>query len=74
MLELENKQVLVIGLGGRGRAACEFLRRSGAKVVGVDKANNQDLRHRADRLRPLGVEVVLGVSAPPERGLQPGGA
>ena len=67
MLELENTEVLVIGLGGRGRAACEFLRRSGAKVVGVDKADNQNLRHEADRLRPLGVEVVLGVSAPPER-------
>ena len=67
MLELENQQVLVIGLGGRGRAACEFLRRSGARVVGVDKADNQNLRQEADRLRPLGVEVVLGVSAPPER-------
>ena len=67
MLELENKQVLVIGLGGRGQAACEFLRRSGARVTGVDKANTQDLRHGADRLRPLGVEVALGVSAPPER-------
>jgi len=67
MLELKNKQILVIGLGGRGRAACEFLRRSGAKVVGVDSANNQELQHGADRLRPLGVEVVLGASAPPER-------
>jgi UDP-N-acetylmuramoylalanine--D-glutamate ligase len=66
MLELQNKQVLVIGLSGRGWAACEFLRRSGARVVGVDNANNQDLRHRADRLRPLGVEVVLGASAPPQ--------
>jgi UDP-N-acetylmuramoylalanine--D-glutamate ligase len=67
MLELENKQVLVIGLGGRGQAACEFLRRSGARVTGVDKGNTQDLRHGADRLRPLGVEVALGVSTPPER-------
>jgi UDP-N-acetylmuramoylalanine--D-glutamate ligase len=66
MLELQNKQVLVIGLSSRGWAACEFLRRSGARVVGVDKANNYDLRHRADRLRPMGVEVVLGASAPPE--------
>jgi len=67
MLELENKQILVIGLGGRGQAACEFLRRSGAKVVGVDYANSHDLRRGADRLRPLGIEVALGVSAPPER-------
>ena len=66
MLELHDKQILVIGLGGRGQAACEFLRRSGAKVVGVDNANNQNLRDGADRLRPLGVEVVLGVSAPPQ--------
>src|SRR5512143_2241996 len=67
MLNLENKQILVIGLGGRGCAACEFLSRRGAKVVGVDHANNQELQHGADRLRPLGVEVVLGVSAPPAR-------
>ena len=40
MLELENKQILVIGLGVRGQAACEFLRRSGAKVMGVDHANS----------------------------------
>ena len=34
MLELENKQVLVIGLGGPGQAPCVFLRRSGARVTG----------------------------------------
>jgi UDP-N-acetylmuramoylalanine--D-glutamate ligase len=67
MLELANKQVLVIGLGRTGQAACEFLRRSGARVTGVDQANTQDLRNGADKLRPLGVEVTLGVSVPPER-------
>lgn len=67
MLELEDKQILVIGLGGRGQATCEFLRRSGARVVGVDCANDPDLRDGADRLRPLGVEIVLGVTVPPER-------
>jgi len=67
MLELQDKQILVIGLGGRGQAACEFLRRSGAKVVGVDHADSHDLQRGADRLRPLGIEVALGVSAPPER-------
>ena len=64
---LKNKDVLVIGLGGRGRAACELLRRHGARVVAVDSANNQDLRDGAKQLRPLGVEVVLGVTAPPKR-------
>jgi UDP-N-acetylmuramoylalanine--D-glutamate ligase len=64
---LENKDVLVIGLGGRGRAACELLRRHGARVFGVDSADTEDLRESADRLRPLGVEVALGVSSPPQR-------
>jgi UDP-N-acetylmuramoylalanine--D-glutamate ligase len=67
MLELANKQVLVIGLGRPGQAACELLRRSGARVTGVDQANTQDLLNGADKLRPLGIEVTLGVSAPPER-------
>jgi UDP-N-acetylmuramoylalanine--D-glutamate ligase len=67
MLDLANKQVLVIGLGRPGQAACEFLRRNGARVTGVDQANTQDLRNGAEKLRPLGVEVTLGVSVPPER-------
>src|SRR5882672_7479887 len=67
MFDLMNKHVLVIGLGGRGQAACELLHRSGARVMAVDSANTQDLRAGADRLRPLGIEVALGVTAPPNR-------
>ena len=40
MLNLKNKQVSVIGLSSRGWAARELLRRSGARVVGVDKGLN----------------------------------
>jgi UDP-N-acetylmuramoylalanine--D-glutamate ligase len=67
MHELENKQVLVIGLGSRGRAACELLRHSGANVLAIDEADTVDLRADAGRLRPLGVEVELGVTRPPNR-------
>jgi len=67
MLELANKRVLVIGLGRPGQAACEFLSRSGAQVTGVDQATERDLLNAADRLRPLGIEITLGVSAPPAR-------
>src|SRR6266700_1094424 len=67
MLEFENKLVLVIGLGPRGRAACELLRRSGAQVVAVDSADSAELRVVADELRLLGIEVALGVATPPER-------
>ncbi|MDB6018910.1 MAG: UDP-N-acetylmuramoylalanine--D-glutamate ligase [Pedosphaera sp.] len=67
MYELENKQVLVIGLGARGRAACELLRGSGANVMAVDEADTEELRAEAGRLRPLGVEVELGATVAPNR-------
>jgi UDP-N-acetylmuramoylalanine--D-glutamate ligase len=67
MFALENKEVLVIGLGGRGRAACELLRHQGAKVLGVDASDNAELRQGAAELRPLGIEVTLGISKPPQR-------
>src|SRR5438105_1966992 len=66
-MDLANKDVLVIGLGGRGRAACELLRQSGARVTAIDSADTADLRDGAERLRPLGVDVQLGLSALPPR-------
>ena len=65
MFSLNNKEVLVIGLGGRGRAACELLCRQGAKVVGVDALDTADLRQSAEKLQPLGVKVALGASICP---------
>jgi UDP-N-acetylmuramoylalanine--D-glutamate ligase len=67
MYDLANKQVLVVGLGARGRAACALLRARGAHVMAVDGADTEDLRNEAVKLRPLGVEVELGVSRPPDR-------
>jgi UDP-N-acetylmuramoylalanine--D-glutamate ligase len=67
MYELANKDVLVIGLGGRGRAACELLHRSGAKVMAVDVADTQELRDGTAYLRDLGIEVNLGAVVPPGR-------
>lgn len=67
MYELQNKQVLVIGLGGRGRAACRLLQQSGANVMAMDQADNEDLRAEAGRLRPLGIEVELGATKSPDR-------
>ena len=67
MFELENKDVLVIGLGGRGQAACELLCRGGARVAGVDDADTPELREGAARLIPLGVKVTLGAGAVPDQ-------
>lgn len=68
MLDVANKQVLVVGLDSCGQAACEFLRRHGARVTGVDSADTKDLRESAGKLRSMGVEVALGVPRPPARG------
>jgi len=44
-----------------------MLQRQGAHVFAVDSADTDDLRESAEHLRPLGVEVSLGVSSPPQR-------
>lgn len=67
MFELKDKEVLAIGLGGRGRAACDLLRRAGARVFGVDVADTAELREGAKALRAGGVEVELGVERAPDR-------
>jgi UDP-N-acetylmuramoylalanine--D-glutamate ligase len=67
MYELANKQVLVIGLGARGRAACELLRSNGANVLAVDEADTAELQAEAARLRPSGIEVELGARELPDR-------
>jgi UDP-N-acetylmuramoylalanine--D-glutamate ligase len=65
MFEFRDKTILVIGLGGRGRAACELLRRNGASVRGVDAAVTEELRAGAGKLGALGVEVTLGATGLP---------
>jgi UDP-N-acetylmuramoylalanine--D-glutamate ligase len=67
MYELQNKQVLVIGLGARGREACELLLGSGARVAAVDRADTEELRAEAGRLRSLGVQVELRAALAPRR-------
>jgi UDP-N-acetylmuramoylalanine--D-glutamate ligase len=65
MSDWTNKQVLVLGLGGRGRAACELLARRGARVSALDDADTPDLRATAAALRALGVEAHLAARALP---------
>jgi UDP-N-acetylmuramoylalanine--D-glutamate ligase len=65
VFDLKNKKVLVLGLGGRGRAACELLVRSGAAVSAVDAADTPELRENTESLSPLGVQACLGARALP---------
>ena len=65
MVCLENKKVLVLGLGVSGIAASELLRRKGAEVVAVDTADTETLRRDAEALRKQGVTVFLGANTVP---------
>jgi UDP-N-acetylmuramoylalanine--D-glutamate ligase len=64
MIVLENLPVLVLGLGVSGRAACELLRRHGARVTAIDSADTEPLRQEARALAAWGVSVQLGVRSP----------
>jgi UDP-N-acetylmuramoylalanine--D-glutamate ligase len=57
--------VLVVGLCARGRAACALLRRQGARVTAIDRADTAPLRTAGAALKEAGVEVLLNRSVPP---------
>jgi UDP-N-acetylmuramoylalanine--D-glutamate ligase len=65
MQNITNSSVLVVGLGNRGRAACELLRRQGARVTGLDHAETEALRAVAVEMRAAGVDVRLGENDAP---------
>ena len=65
MQTLENKQILVIGLGTSGLAACDLLQRRGARIVAVDSADTPGLSASAVRLRTSGIHVELNAVKPP---------
>src|SRR2546425_10302698 len=62
---LENKNVLVIGLGASGLAAGALLRSRGANVFGVDNADTEALRRETASLRSQGAQVHLGATSAP---------
>jgi UDP-N-acetylmuramoylalanine--D-glutamate ligase len=64
VVALENKNVLVVGLGASGKAACDLLLRKGARVWAVDDARNEALERDAEALKAKGVQVGLGGKIP----------
>jgi len=68
MYDLQNKQVLVTGLGARGRAACETAARQRRERHGGGiRPTRRICAPRRRGLRALGVEVELGTNVPPNR-------
>jgi UDP-N-acetylmuramoylalanine--D-glutamate ligase len=66
VLALENKNVLVVGLGASGKAACDLLLRKGAHVWAVDDAKTELLRRDAAELEAKGARIRLGGGLPDE--------
>jgi len=67
VVALENKNVLVVGLGASGKAACDLLLRKGARVWAVDDATSDALHQEGKQLEAKGVQVQLGGRFPERR-------
>src|SRR5262245_19506960 len=67
MFALEDKNVLVIGLGLSGVAAAELLLARGARVTALDSADSDSLREQAVALRANGAHVELAATMLPLR-------
>ena len=65
MFRLQDKVVLVIGLGLSGAAAARLLVSRGARVTAMDNSDTPELRREAEELRDLGVRVELDLRLPP---------
>ena len=64
MITLQDKSVLVIGLGASGMAACRLLLKHGACVTAVDSADTAATQAQARELRSQNVTVRIGSNAP----------
>src|SRR2546430_9632419 len=67
MTRLQNKEVLVLGLGLSGVAATRLLKSAGAKVWAVDSADTEELRAQEAELEAMGVNVELAANTAPSR-------
>ena len=64
MIALQDKSVLVIGLGASGMAAGRLLLKLGARVTAVDSADTSAPQAQARELRAQNVTVRIGSNAP----------
>ncbi len=65
MFVLKEKNVLVVGLGTSGQAACDLLLKRGAKVTAVDSGDSEPLRRVANQLHARGIAIELGAAKAP---------
>ncbi len=59
-MDLQNKQIVVVGLGRSGVATARFLNNQGARVTVTDRAPAETLKAAAAALEGLDVQLKLG--------------
>ena len=59
-MELNGKNVLVVGLGASGSATAAFLKNKGARVTATDMASEDDLGNIVGEMRDRGIHLELG--------------
>ena len=59
-MELNGKNVLVVGLGASGRATAAFLKHRGAHVTATDTASEEELGNIVGDLQGRGINLELG--------------
>jgi len=60
LMELANKNIVIVGLGRTGLAAARFLHRQGARVMVSDSASEKELGDAIGALAQLGIRVETG--------------
>ena len=60
MMELTQKNIVVVGLGVTGVAVARFLRNRGAAVIVTDMASESDLGSKVQEFQAAGISLELG--------------
>lgn len=65
-MDVQGKNILVIGLGSSGQAAATLLAGRGARVTCVDENESEELMKARGRLKKVGIDVLLGCKKAPK--------
>ena len=65
-MDIKNKQIVILGLGGSGEAAARLALQQGGKVFVFDESCSETVLNRAQKLMDLGANVECGCQTAPQ--------
>ncbi|MBO4796955.1 MAG: UDP-N-acetylmuramoyl-L-alanine--D-glutamate ligase, partial [Verrucomicrobia bacterium] len=65
-MDIKNKQIVILGLGGSGEAAARLALQQGGKVFVFDEGRSETVLDRAQKLIDLGANVECGCQTAPQ--------